>query len=224
MIKLLESVPYAPTVRASTFYNGDWLYVYRYEGSNKADVIQRMIDLADLMVKNGYYYNYVNPSFGKRDWCCVTLVSYWVSHGCDLPWKMGSPDNDYVWSPRYGGAYDRYLINAGFKKYNYNVVKELKTGDIVQSWSHIAMVKIIEEEFTLDKMPVLKMGNTGNVVKNLQILLNYWMCQSGANKPLLVDGVFGKKTEEMLKLYQKAQKLTVDGICGYYTWADILLA
>lgn len=86
------------------------------------------------------------------------------------------------------------------------------------------MVKVIEEEFTLDKMPTLKRGSTGNVVKNLQILLNYWMCQSGANKPLLVDGVFGEKTEEMLKLYQKIQKLTVDGICGYYTWADLLLA
>ena len=118
------------------------------------------------------------------------------------------------------------LLNLGFKKYNFNNIglAGLQSGDMIQSWSHMAMVKLIEEGFDLSKLPTLKKGSTGNVVKNLQILLNYWMCQSGANKPLLVDGIFQEKTEEMLKLYQKIQKLYVDGVCGPITWADILLS
>lgn len=226
MIKLMESVPYAPTVRASTYYDGNWLYVYRYEGADQKEVIDRMISKATAMANDGYFYNYVNPSFGAKDWCCVTICSYWATYGTGNYWKMGSPDNDYVWSPRYGGNYDKMLLNLGFKKYNFNNIglAGLQSGDMIQSWSHMAMVKLIEEEFDLSKLPTLRRGSTGNVVKNLQILLNYWMCQSGANKPLLVDGVFGSKTEEMLKLYQKIQKLYVDGVCGPITWADILLS
>ena len=56
-------------------------------------------------------------------------------------------------------------------------------------------------------------------VKNLQGLLNVWV---PAN-PLKVDGQFGEYTEDKLKIYQNVQGLTVDGVCGPVTWADILI-
>lgn len=77
------------------------------------------------------------------------------------------------------------------------------------------------------KLPVLKRTNTGNTVKDLQILLNYW-CQN--QKPLYVDGDFGALTEERVKYYQTkridqgSEYITVvDGIVGEQTWSDLLL-
>lgn len=77
-----------------------------------------------------------------------------------------------------------------------------------------------QEDDIMSKLPELKKGSAGNVVKNLQALLNAWMTKS---EPLELDGQFGDYTEQRLKEYQSIQGLAVDGVCGPYTWADILL-
>lgn len=72
----------------------------------------------------------------------------------------------------------------------------------------------------MGKLETLKKGSTGNQVKNLQALLNLWLT---SEEPLITDGIFGDNTEAHLRLYQSIQHLEVDGICGHYTWEDILL-
>lgn len=57
--------------------------------------------------------------------------------------------------------------------------------------------------------PNLRRGSTGPQVKNLQKDLNYVMTSG-----LAVDGVFGTKTENALKAFQKKCGLSVDGIYG----------
>lgn len=57
---------------------------------------------------------------------------------------------------------------------------------------------------------MLKIGNKGEEVKRLQEAL-------GINN----DGIFGKQTEEAVKLFQKKNGLEVDGIVGDKTWADL---
>ena len=52
-------------------------------------------------------------------------------------------------------------------------------------------------------------------VKTLQELLN----QNGAS--LTVDGIFGAKTQQAVKDYQKAKGLAVDGIVGKNTWGAL---
>lgn len=59
----------------------------------------------------------------------------------------------------------------------------------------------------------VKRGSVGNSARWLQWELN----QNGAN--LKVDGVFGKKTQEEVKKFQKANNLVVDGIVGKNTKA-----
>ena len=55
---------------------------------------------------------------------------------------------------------------------------------------------------------------TGDDIKALQYRLN----ELGVpTTPLIVDGELGKKTDEAIRLYQKANKLTVDGIVGKTT-------
>lgn len=232
-VKFAESVPSTPSVRISNFYASSvypWLYVYRYTGAQSK--IDKMVAKAKEMAAHGYDYYYRNPSFGEKPWCCVTIASYWIHIGLGLRWIMGSNQNDYFWSPRYGGtSYDLFLRNNGFKKMNYSQVGKagLRAGDILMRNDHSVMIvegadtKPSEEGFDVAKMPTLKLGSTGNVVKNLQALLNLWTTQTGAYEPILVDGLFFKVTEERLKLYQRLQGLYVDGICAEKTWSDILI-
>lgn len=67
------------------------------------------------------------------------------------------------------------------------------------------------------ELPVLRKGVNGGHVKTLQILLNKY------NKAgLAEDGNFGSKTLAAVKAYQKARKLTVDGVVGALTWGKLL--
>lgn len=68
----------------------------------------------------------------------------------------------------------------------------------------------------LDAYPTLRTSNRSNFVFLLQFLLN----QYGAN--LVVDGIFGAKTETAVRQFQETNSLTVDGIVGQNTWKTLL--
>ena len=57
--------------------------------------------------------------------------------------------------------------------------------------------------------PTLKKGSEGTKVKNLQKFLNWY-----GNYGLKDDGIFGDKTKDALKKFQKATGLTADGVYG----------
>lgn len=65
-------------------------------------------------------------------------------------------------------------------------------------------------------LPLLKLGSKGQEVKTLQMKLNNF----GYN--LVVDGIFGPKTDETVRDFQKKNGLVVDGIVGPKTWAKLL--
>lgn len=56
-----------------------------------------------------------------------------------------------------------------------------------------------------------------DAVKKLQTLLN-----EKQNSALAVDGIFGQKTRDAVRAYQRANNLQVDGIVGEKTWASLL--
>lgn len=62
-------------------------------------------------------------------------------------------------------------------------------------------------------MITVRRGSRGNEVKTLQSNLNI-----AGNYKLDVDGIFGLKTENAVKDFQKLNNLGVDGICGPKTW------
>ena len=65
---------------------------------------------------------------------------------------------------------------------------------------------------------VLGLNSTGPSVKILQCALN----STGASPALVVDGIFGPKTEAAVKTYQKSHGLVQDGIVGPKTWKELL--
>jgi peptidoglycan hydrolase-like protein with peptidoglycan-binding domain len=71
-------------------------------------------------------------------------------------------------------------------------------------------------------LPVLQKGGEPSsgptVVKKLQLMLN----QRKSFPTLVIDGVFGPKTESSLRLFQQNENLTVNGIVDQQTWTTLL--
>ena len=65
--------------------------------------------------------------------------------------------------------------------------------------------------------PLLQRGMRSAKVKDLQEHLNRQM-----KNALVVDGHFGAKTYNVLKMYQASRGLNVDGIAGFLTWSHLL--
>lgn len=63
--------------------------------------------------------------------------------------------------------------------------------------------------------PLLQRGSTGSAVQRLQEQLNFHF---GARKQLVIDGVFGARTEQAVKIVQYRHFLLQDGIVGTSTW------
>jgi hypothetical protein len=68
---------------------------------------------------------------------------------------------------------------------------------------------------TAGSRPTIKKGAKGEAVMLMQQRLN----ASGGK--LTADGVFGPKTDQALRAFQKQRGLTADGICGPKTWAAL---
>ncbi len=61
-----------------------------------------------------------------------------------------------------------------------------------------------------------KQGSTGDVVRQIQTKLRSWGYMTAAT-----DGIYGPKTVEAVKYFQRKNGLTVDGICGTRTLAAL---
>lgn len=69
-------------------------------------------------------------------------------------------------------------------------------------------------------LPVLRKGEHEGEppVERLQSMLNF---VKGVDD-LVVDGIFGPKTEAAVRAFQADENLTVDGIVGRHTWSALL--
>jgi len=63
----------------------------------------------------------------------------------------------------------------------------------------------------------LKLGDTGEEVRQLQIKVAGWASDSPQETCLVVDGDFGLQTEAAVKRFQSSYGLTVDGVAGQQT-------
>lgn len=68
---------------------------------------------------------------------------------------------------------------------------------------------------SLSSYPTLRRGSRGVAVGNAQCHLNRHGYQ------LVMDSVFGAKTEGAVRRFQAARNLGVDGVVGPITWASL---
>ncbi|MFP6733016.1 MAG: peptidoglycan-binding domain-containing protein [Rhodospirillales bacterium] len=76
------------------------------------------------------------------------------------------------------------------------------------------------ETYSKSKHPTLRRGARGDAVVKMQNRLVEHL--KDLDKDRFSDGDFGPATEHQVKRFQRAQKLTVDGIVGRGTWTALL--
>ncbi len=79
----------------------------------------------------------------------------------------------------------------------------------IRTWNRL---KEVLNPIVTPGFPLLRKGSTGEEVRRLQNLLN----RDGFN--LVVDGIFGIRTEAAVKTFQNQNRLAIDGIVGPRTW------
>jgi hypothetical protein len=65
--------------------------------------------------------------------------------------------------------------------------------------------------------PIVRVGQSGERVKTVQYLLR------ARSYTLTADGIFGTGTETVVKNFQTAEALTVDGVVGAQTWERLII-
>ena len=77
----------------------------------------------------------------------------------------------------------------------------------------------VEGSPSVNSHPTIRKGSKGQTVTEMQALLDRLGYDLGSWG---VDGDFGRATEAAVKRFQSDHRLTVDGICGPKTWAELV--
>jgi hypothetical protein len=72
--------------------------------------------------------------------------------------------------------------------------------------------------------PVLRRGSRGPWVRILQQLLNTWRSHVPGRPPLILDGIFGPRTQAAVIAFQRGRSLPADGVAGARTWSALQAA
>ncbi|MBE9118169.1 peptidoglycan-binding protein [Lusitaniella coriacea LEGE 07157] len=72
-------------------------------------------------------------------------------------------------------------------------------------------------------LPLLEKGQAGDAIRVLQWILNSKKFLFQPEEYLDIDGVFGTRTENVIRYFQSVTNLPIDGIVGPDTWALLSL-
>jgi peptidoglycan hydrolase-like protein with peptidoglycan-binding domain len=61
-------------------------------------------------------------------------------------------------------------------------------------------------------------------VRILQQLLNTWRSHVPGRPPLILDGIFGPRTQAAIIAFQRGRSLPADGVAGARTWSALQAA
>lgn len=69
----------------------------------------------------------------------------------------------------------------------------------------------------IQSFPLVKEGDKNHPVETLQYLLR------AHGDTVIVDGIFGVKTDAAVRTFQRSKNLAVDGLVGLHTWSALLV-
>ena len=194
------------------------------------DIAQRVVNsLASLGFKNRgqkvrnnlYELNRTKMKAMIIEVCFVEAtgdVALYNKIGHDLIGKTiaESIANNKVNAPVVETPVNNKPINQPNKPLINEWIKRLQIACNAQGFSN-QVVDGIAGSNTLNGCPIVKKGARGNITKLLQEkLVSLGYNTNG------VDGIFGSGTENAVRLFQKSNRLVVDGIVGKNTWRKIL--
>jgi len=156
---------------------------------------------------------------------CTTwwFDNYFKDIACDYFWlaSWGNDDGEPHTKPEWCDIW-QYTSRGSVNGVGYDCVD----CDILYNEDMTLLIeKPIDDDIPATvnvEMDVLKLGDEGNQVETLQILLNAFGFRDQDGNELNVDAKFGSKTDYAVKAYQAARDIEADGIVGGRTWSCLL--
>ena len=68
----------------------------------------------------------------------------------------------------------------------------------------------------------VKKGNTGDAVRGVQEVIKFHDQSDGEGTPVVIDGIFGPRTDAFVRGFQTAVGTASDGIVGQITWRALV--
>jgi len=195
-------------------------------------------DIRSELVRNNYEYcisihlnaaagegsgiETIHSAFSERGKALAQSIANSLSESISLPVRRvfsrkNNQGKDYYYMHRLTGSTTTVIVEALFLD-NQQDIKHLNLEQIAQGIAagfEAYIQSITPEEPAPPKieepMPVLRRGDKGEAVKELQRLLG----------GLEVDGSYGPLTEAAVKEYQRKHGLKVDGVVGPQTWSHL---
>ncbi|MEG2348596.1 MAG: peptidoglycan-binding domain-containing protein [Clostridia bacterium] len=185
------------------YSSNKYLSVKEFRGSSKTDVLwtdRRAIEAFNKLRKlygNSIKVGYAFKRIGEGGH--TGQSQHYAGMAFDIAQGMPSTERDKI--------RDLAIKN---KMFTYVEPKSL-----TPTWVHVDKRDVLPACAT-GGYPLVKLGKKGVYVAVLQDALNTLGYNTGT-----IDGIFGRNTKNAVIKYQKAKKLTPDGIVGCDTWRSI---
>ena len=191
-------------------------YDYEYDSTDKNPPKEPIVNLARAFMEEvkarGYYpANYTNIDYLNRGFDkLVGEFDLWFAR-----WGVSEPGREcgiwqYTSTGRPNGFSGNVDMNIAYKDYPAIIGGDTPKPDPTPTPTPT-------EDKCMISVSILKNGSKGDTVKSWQTLLNAWGYNCGT-----ADGIFGSRTVEATKKFQKEYGLEVDGIVGSATWGMML--
>ena len=192
-------------------------YDYEYDSEEKKPPKESIVNLARAFLarvkERGYYpANYTNLDYLNRGFADL-LGEYdlWYAR-----WGVSAPGRECgIWQYTSTGHPNGFTGNVDMN-ICYKDYPAIIGGDTPEPPTPTPTPTPTEDKCMV-QTNILKNGSKGDSVKSWQMLLNGWGYNCGN-----ADGIFGTKTENMTKKFQKEYGLEADGVVGSATWGMML--
>ena len=168
----------------------------------------------------------------------TTLYAKWTANSYDITYKdqgdvdfSGTHESGYPEKHTYGAVTNlKKATKSGYTFDGWYAYSDYTGGPITSlgaedyttaitlyaKWTKNSSGRSGGAVTTVVNMPLIRTGNRGDAVKELQTKLNALGYNCGS-----VDGIFGSKTYAAVVAFQKAMGIGVDGIVGPETWGKL---
>ena len=177
-------------------------------------------DSGTIYEARGYEHRSAAQGGNTRD-----EINYNNKHYVAVCWLGGSNPDDQPSKEAVAAVKELWRKIGGDLRPHSSFKSTNCPGDMWRKWIENRLTFVPEEVKTAEvvkettRFTIIKKGDRGQSVEEIQIMLNFVN-----KKPIPIDGDFGNKTLAAVVIFQKAQKLTPDGIVGQLTYAKLIEA
>lgn len=189
-----------------------------YELAELAQIIIDACEADGFLLVPGWCWGYANRAIAGTEVASNHSQGRALDHNAPhnpytVPWQQ--PDEEHSMPDWAGATWEHYGWRWGGPAYGDWMHTEF-LGDVDDARRMLELARAEHGRGKLPSVPrpagrpTLEYGDTGPAVEELQRALG-----------LLIDGIYGRRTERAVRDYQAAHGLTVDGIAGERTWSAI---